>query len=79
MKDLIEYLPEFIEAFKSQLAEDKLRWCETYKHRPIDGQEDRTFSRFLYYYDQYKNAGIPIPWLKVIGNAFICWAREQKK
>lgn len=43
MKDLIEYLPEFIEAFKSQLAEDKLRWGETYKHRPIEGQEDRTF------------------------------------
>ena len=78
MKDLIEYLPSFIEALKTQLAEDKKRWGDTYKYRPIDGQEDRTFNRFFDYYAQYKNAGTPIPWLKVIGNAFICWAREQK-
>ena len=31
MNDLIEYLPSFIEAFKSQLVEDKKRWGDNRK------------------------------------------------
>ena len=26
---------------------------------------------------EYPNADIPIPWLKIIGNAYIAWIREQ--
>jgi len=25
----------------------------------------------------FEQAGIPVPWLKVIGGAFICWVREN--
>lgn len=48
-----------------------------FKHRLADGQEDRAFSRFRDYYDQFKHAGMPIPWEKVIGEAHICMVRKD--
>jgi hypothetical protein len=34
-------------------------------------------SRILDYYDQYKNAGTPFPFMKVVGECAIGWVREQ--
>ena len=80
MKDkLIDYLPEFTEALKQQLEQDEKRWGETWKYRSIEGQEERTFSVFHNYEDQFNNANIPVNWLKVAGNALICWVREQEQ
>jgi len=75
--DLVEYIPEFIEEFKAQIESDKKRWGDTWMKRSIEGQEERTELTFMNYFDQYKRAGVPIPWLKIIGNAFICWIREK--
>lgn len=78
MKTLPEYLPQFFEAVKEQTEKDQGRWGQTWAKRSIEGQEDRTYARFNDYYDQWKNAGTPIPWLKVVGEAFICWVRETQ-
>lgn len=74
-----DYLPEFMEALKIQLESDKERWGDTWKKRPIEGQEDRTKQTFANYFDKFENAGKPINWLAVAGNALICWIREEEK
>ena len=77
MPDLLDYLPETIQDFKRHLAEDQARWGDTWKQRPREGQEERVMARILDYFDQYRNAGTPIPWLKIIGLAHICLVRES--
>lgn len=74
---LIDYLPEFVAELKAQMIDDQKRWGDTWKKRPREGQEQRAFSRYFDYYDQWANAGTPIPWLKVVGEALICWVRER--
>lgn len=74
---LVDYLPEFMEALTKQLEEDEKRWGDTWKHRSRDGQEMRTKVRFDDYLAQFQNAGVPIPWMKVVGEALICWVRER--
>lgn len=76
---LTDYLPEFGEALKGQLEKDALRWGDTWKQRLIVGQEERTFNNFHNYEDQFKNANVPVNWLKVAGEALICWVREQEQ
>lgn len=76
-KKLIEYMSAFGEALMRQFEDDEARWGNTWKDRLAEGQEDRTFARYNDYYDQWKNGGTPIPWMKIIGGAFICWVREN--
>jgi len=76
-KILADYLDEFVKAFKVQLEEDQKRWQNTWKTRPREGQEHRVYARYGDYYDQFKYAGVPIPWLKIVGEAFISWVREN--
>lgn len=78
MKILPEYLPVFFDAVKSQILSDQKRWGQTWARRPRDGQEERVYARLRDYYDRWKNAGIPIPWLKIVGEAFIAWVRETQ-
>ncbi len=74
---LWEFLPEFISALEQQLKDDAERWGDTWLYRERIGQEFRTEVTFKGYFDQYKNAGVPIPWLKIAGGALICWIREN--
>lgn len=76
-KDLISYLPDFIDAIRNQLVDDSKRWGDTWKQRPREGQELRVQARYNDYFAQFQNAGTPIPWLKVAGEAFIAWVREN--
>jgi hypothetical protein len=78
-KNLIDYLPEFTEALKEQIVSDQFRWGNTWKDRPIEGQEMRTKARFDDYFAQFEHTGTKIPWLKIVGGAFICWVREQNQ
>lgn len=73
-----EFLNEFKSALHAQLIEDDKRWGDTWREREIGGQETRIFAHLADYYDQWKNAGMPIPWLKVAGLAFIAWIRETQ-
>lgn len=73
---LVDFLDEFFEAFTQQIESDEKRWGTTWLNRPMEGQEERTFQRFQDYFDQFEHASQSIPWLKVVGEAFICWVRE---
>ena len=77
MSTLLDFLPETVKSVEEQLEKDQERWGDTWKKRPREGQEDRIFARFRDYYDQWKNAGTPIPWVKVIGEAHIGLVREN--
>jgi len=78
MNKLPEYLPKFFEVVKEQIEKDQERWGQTWAKRSKEGQEERAYERFRDYYDQWKNAGTPIPWLKIVGEAFIAWTRETQ-
>lgn len=74
---LIDYLPEFTVELQKQLVSDQNRWGDTWKGRPKEGQEERIFARYKDYLDQFRNAGTPIPWLKIVGEVLIAWVREN--
>lgn len=78
MPKVWEFLPEFMEALEEQLRDDWRRWGDTWLHRTREGQTERTIKTFRDYFDQYEQAGVPVNWLKVAGNALICWIRENK-
>ena len=78
MESLLDYLPEFVKALEAQLIQDQKRWGDTWKQRPREGQELRAKARFDDYFDQFKNTGAPIPWLKIVGEALIAWVRERR-
>lgn len=78
-EELTDYLPIFMEAFEEQLRKDKIRWGDTWKHRPREGQEVRLYGDIEDYYDRYEFGNMRIPYLKIIGNAFICWVRDYEK
>jgi len=75
--ELLDYFEETVQAMREQIKSDQARWGDTWKRRPIKGQEKRCFDRFKDYWDQFKNAGTPMPWLKIIGEANIAITREN--
>jgi hypothetical protein len=75
--NVYDFLDEFMESFKSQLGNDEIRWGDTFLKRTRKGQEQRTINNMNNKFDQFLNAGVPIEWLKIIGDAYICWVREQ--
>ena len=77
-KLVTEWLDPFMEALSDQLMDDFERWGNTWEHRPMDGQTERTQHTFDNYFDQALHGGVPVNWLKVAGNALICWVREQE-
>lgn len=75
--NLIDLLDEFVEDLKAQLESDQQRWGDTWKHRPREGQEERIMQDIENYFDQYRHANVPIPWLKIAGLAHIALVREN--
>ena len=72
-----DFLPEFTKALEEQLIEDNHRWGDTWLQRPREGQDDRLVETLRNYCDQYKNAQVPLPYLKIAGNALINWIRDK--
>jgi len=79
---LVDFLPEFFEAFTEHITEAQERWGNEWLGRPIlanedwDGQNERIYQRFDDYWEYLEIGAIDdIPWLKVIGNAFIATVR----
>ncbi|NIR62703.1 MAG: hypothetical protein GWN61_01735, partial [candidate division Zixibacteria bacterium] len=71
------FLPEFTRALREQLEEDDRKWGDEWLRRPREGQEVRAMGFISHYFsewakDPYRN---PIPWLKIVGTALICWIR----
>lgn len=74
---ITDYLPEFMDALRKQLEDDEKRWGDTWKNRSIVGQDERTHEVFNNYWDQYFHGNTPVPYLKIAGNALICWIRTE--
>jgi len=72
-----DFLPEFVEALTEQLDSDHIRYGDTWLQRFPEGQESRIWERIQTYFDQFRNAGVPIPWLKIAGLSVIAWVREN--
>ena len=72
-----DFLEEFKDALFHQLVSDHARWGDTWLHRPREGQELRTKARYTDYFDMFEHAGTPVPWMKIVGGAMICWIREN--
>ena len=74
---LYDFIPEFMEALEEQLKSDDARWGDTWLKRTREGQEERTRATLNDYFDQFEQAGTPVPWLKIAGGALICWIRVR--
>ena len=72
-----DFLQDFVNAFENQLKEDDKRWGDTWLKRPREGQEERVENDIMDYFDKNRNGGQPVPWLKIIGNCYIAWIREN--
>ena len=72
-----DFIDEFIIALKAQLESDEERWGDTWLKRTRAGQEERTIKSFNDKFDQYINGGVPIPTLKMVGDMYINWIREN--
>lgn len=77
MSNLMDYFEEFVKELRIQLEEDDKRWGDSWKNRTAEGQVYRIKQRFQDYWDQYENGNEDIPWLKIAGNAYIAWLREN--
>lgn len=72
----IEYpVEDLLGDVEAQLLEDEERWGDTWRHRTIEGQAERTAQRIVDYKDQHERGGQDINWLKIIGGAIICLVR----
>jgi hypothetical protein len=76
-KKVWDFLPEFVTSLQKQLEDDDERWGDTWLKRTRYGQEDRTIATFNDYFDKWIAKKTPIPWMKIVGGALICWIREQ--
>lgn len=72
-----DFLPEFVEELIIQLQNDDIDWGDTWLKRTRKGQEERIIKSFQDKFDKYLNGGQPINWLAIVGDALICWIREQ--
>lgn len=74
-----DFMPAFVKALTEQLEADDARWGDTWRRRGRQGHEERIESDINNYFDQYRNAGTPVPWLKIAGLAMIAWIRETQE
>ena len=72
-----DLMPEFIDAMRERLDKDQKKWGDTWLYRTREGQEERIENAIKDYYDRWRHAGEPIPWLKIVGNCMIAWIREE--
>jgi len=71
-----DFLGEFSYALLAQLRSDDKRWGDTWLERQPTGQTERTEASINEYFREYYEEGKPVNWLKVAGQAMICWIRE---
>lgn len=80
--NLIDELDFTFVDVEKQLIEDGKHYGDTWKERGLIwngmNQEERFFTKIQQYFDDYKDLGVPINWVKIIGEAHICLVREKK-
>jgi len=73
-----DFMTEFVTALTEQLKNDDMYWeFIQLKQRIPEGHEWRIEEHIKTYFDQYRNGGVPMPWLKVAGLAMIAWIRDN--
>jgi hypothetical protein len=79
---LVDFLPEFFGAFEAHINQSQDRWGNEWLRRPIlesddwESQNERIYQRYDDYWAYLESGQIDdIPWMKIIGNAFIAWIR----
>jgi hypothetical protein len=79
--NLIDELDNTFIELESQLINDQIRWGDTWKERGLvwNGmpQEERFFQTIQQYMDDYRENGVPVPWLRILGEAHIARVRER--
>jgi hypothetical protein len=68
---------DFVAELHDQIEADKQRWGNTWQKRTHIDQEARIKERYDAYFDQFFNAGVPVPWLKIAALALIGWVRDN--
>jgi len=80
--NLIDELETTFDEVKEQLIRDEKRYGNTWKERGLvftgQSQEERFFQKISDYMYNFRELGVPINWLKVLGEAHIAWVREKK-
>lgn len=72
-----DFIVPFTAELWSQLLEDERRWGSEWLKRTREGQEYRIWNRISEYYSEFEEGGVPMPWLKIAGNAMIAWIRTK--
>ena len=75
---LIELLPDTLFHMENQLKRDYERWGETWRKRPLEGQDQRIAARLQDYIDQFHMAGVPLPYEKIACLAHIALVRMNR-
>ena len=71
-EEILKHFDEFVEQFLAQLLSDNERWGNTFLQRNRKDQRARIW-RWM---SNTFALAHPIPWLKVIGEAYIGWLRD---
>lgn len=77
MPRVIDYLPEFVEALKTDLLKGEDKYGDTWLERDRSNQVNRIFDTHESYYDNWLDRGGDFPWVSVAGNAMIAWIRDN--
>jgi hypothetical protein len=80
--NLVKELVHTLVDVEKQLIEDEKRWGDEWKKRGLvwkgQSQEERFYGKILEYITDWRDLGVPVPWLKIIGEAHIALVREKK-
>lgn len=63
--------PELTSRLQNQLTWDNERYGDTWKHRAVEKQGERTRDSFRNYRDQFEHGGQELPWRKFAGHLLI--------
>jgi len=73
----LDFLDEFVEEVKADLERGSKKWGDTWLKRPREGQVGRIRQYLNDHFDRFENAGTPVKWESVAGEALIGWIRDN--
>lgn len=74
---LLKYFDQFSGEFRQELTRGDERWGTEYLTRNRKGQSSRIMLRTTEYFLDFVENKNPMPWLSVVGNAYIAWLRNR--
>jgi hypothetical protein len=74
---IADHFEEFTNALYSHLKAQSETRGDTWLERPLRGQIARIYRRYATYFLEWLKSGVPVPWLKIAGLAYIAWLRDS--